>query len=830
MRLPRRPLIAGLLSLVVLLTLWPVGRMAYDGWRLMQLVGVLPEAPPRGFDWVLWQEREGRIVAAYVFPQSPAARAGVKVGDVFYLLDFQQFFNVEDLKRAIDGLAPGSVHTYALFRDGNYVEVRVRFTRYPTFIYPLSAPLWQFSLWGFTVGAVVHVLALILLFPLARRSLRARWSLLLILVSALWIVSNLLRLLIIQLLGPPLPGGITDRTFQLLTFAGLVGWIGFPVLLLRYILQELHLTHTPWHWSIYLPPLVLGLAVVWATFQPISFPVTLEAFVAPILFYACCYISLTAGLILWVPRRRNVDAGRWNRTGSLLTFGFAVLLGLSVFDVVPFLGLVSDSTVGWLIVGAQLLSVAPVGLVSLATLKLGKVDVVLERTLSYSAVLGLIFLAFVGGMSLMEPVLTRTTTPWQVVGGVYVVLLLIFFERMARWLQRELPAVFSTERQRTRQMLSRFQEQLRHIFSYEALAQQAVEVVGEAFRVRSARLFFRPSETASWISSAYHPEPPYLTEQVLEALWPFIYQEGRIWARNAELNESRLPEAQAHLLESLGVTLLIPILGEGRPLGVLALGAKRERRDFFNLEDLELLRALSSQLALAIERLHLVERERMLIRQSAEAQLVALRAQINPHFLFNTLNTIAALITERPKEAEAVVEHLAAIFRHTLHTGARPFVTLEEELTLVRHYLSIEQARFGRKLRVQIEVEPELGAVSIPAFAIQTLAENAVQHGLGKLRKGGTLQIRARRVPDGLLEVLVADSGVGIPALWEQNGQAQGQLAFFGIGLRNVAERLEQLYGRSDLLRFESAPEQGTRVWLYVPISAASQLEPTETL
>lgn len=821
MRLPRRLRIAGLLSLVALLTLWPVGRIAYDGWRLVRLVGVLPEAPPRGFDWVVWQEREGRIVAAYVFPQSPAAQAGIKAGDVFYLLDFQQFFNVEDLKRAIDGLAPGSVHTYALFRDGNYLELRVRFTRYPTFLYPLSASLWQFSLWGFVVGAVVHVLALILVFPLARRGLRARWSLLLILVSALWIGSNLLRLLIIQFFGPPLPGGMTDRAFQLLTFTGLVGWIGFPVLLLRYMLQELHLIYTPWHWSVYFPPLVLGLAVVAATFRPIPLPVTLEAFVAPILFYACCYISLTAGLILWIPRRRSGDSRRWNRTGSLLTFGFAVLLGLSVLDVVPLLGLVSDSAVGWLIVSAQLLSVAPVGLVSLATLKLGKVDLVLERTLSYSTVLGLIFLAFVGGMSLIEPVLARTTTPWQVVGGVYVVLLLIFFERMARWLQRELPAVFSTERQRTRQMLSRFQEQLRHIFSYEALAQQTVEVVGEAFRVRSARLFFRPAETERWISSAYHPEPPYLTEQVLETLWPFIYQEGRIWARNPELNESRLPEAQAQLLESRGITLLIPILGDGQPLGVLALGAKRDRRDFFNLEDLDLLRALSSQLALAIERLHLVERERMLIRQSAEAQLVALRAQINPHFLFNTLNTIAALITERPDEAEAVVEHLAAIFRHTLHTSARPFVTLEEELTLVRHYLSIEQIRFGRKLRVHIEVEPGLGAASIPAFAVQTLAENAVQHGLGKLRKGGTLHIQARRLPDGLLEVLVADSGIGIPALWEQNGQVQGRLPFFGIGLRNVAERLEQLYGRSDLLRFESAPGQGTRVWLYVPISTA---------
>jgi len=828
----RRRVGLALLPLVALLALWPVGRMVHDGWELIRLTGQMPEAPPRGFDWVHWVSKEGRIVAGHVFPDGPAARAGIREGDVFYMLDFQPFFNLEDLKQTINGLPPGSVHTYALFRNGNYIEARVQFTRYPTFLYPLSPTLWQFSLWGFTAGVFVHVLALLLLFPLARRSRRALLSLLLICVSALWFFSNLGRLLMVQFLGPPAPGSLQDRIFQLLTFTGLVGWIGFPALLLRQIVHDLRLERPAfYHRSCYLPPLLLAVAVVLTTFRPFALPFTLEALIAPILFYVCCYVGLAAGLTLLLRSGRRTPSEGWNRSGSLLTLGFSGLLGLSVLDVVPLFGLVTDSMVGWLIVGTQLLSIAPIGLVSLATLKLGKIDLVLERTLVYGTVLGLIFLAFVGGMTLMEPLVARSNTPPHVIGGLYVVVLLVLFERIARWLRHELPALFSTERQRTRQLLNHFQEQLRQMVSFEELAQQTVEVIGEAFRVRSVRIFFRPAESTPWVSAVYHPEPPYLTESIVETIWPHFRQEGRIWARNPELNESHLPKDLQVLLESCHVALVIPITGEKRPLGLLILGGKRNRHAFYNLEELDLLRILSSQLALAIERLYLIERERALIRQNAEAQLVALRAQINPHFLFNALNTIAALINERPDEAEAAVEHLAAIFRHTLNTEGRSFVTLSEELQLVVHYLEIERARFGGKLQVSIDVPPDLLSFPVPAFAVQTLAENAVKHGLEKLRAGGTVQIRARRHADGLVEILVADTGVGIPALWEQNGQpTEGTLSFFGLGLRNVMARLEQLYGRRDLLRFESAPGQGTRVRLLLPTPAPQMASPVINL
>ena len=239
------------------------------------------------------------------------------------------------------------------------------------------------------------------------------------------------------------------------------------------------------------------------------------------------------------------------------------------------------------------------------------------------------------------------------------------------------------------------------------------------------------------------------------------------------------------------------------------------------------MRALGGQLALAVERLNLIERERALVRESAEAQLSALRAQINPHFLFNALNTIVSLIEEQPEPAVEAVEHLAAIFRHILQTGGRPFVTVQEEFALVAHYLGIEQMRFGERLVIEEDLDPSLRGHPVPAFAVQTLVENAVKHGLEKQRGGGRLRLACRETSEGLVEIVVADTGVGIPALFGAPEAPVREPGFFGIGLRNVAARLEKLYGRSDLLRMHSAPEAGTTVRLLLPAAADGRDTPT---
>jgi len=822
-----------LIVLVPVIAMLPMFRIVSDWVRVSMMVSTeAVQASVQGYDWVSWHDEDGLIRAAHVFPRGPAWEAGIRKGDVFFELNYQQYFNAADLRHAIEGIEPGSINTYSVLRDGEIIEMPVQFTRYPTFLYPISTTLQQFAIWGFTFGAFLHILGLVIAGPLALRSRKAWQSLLLILTSSLWIFANLLRLLMVTLLGPPLrPGGVTDTVWQALTLIGLFGWIGFPALLLEKVLRDAALIPPRRMYVIrvllYFPAAVLLVIAALTTLFGNLGPFSQAGLIGPILFHTCWYIAAAAAVVLahhlfrWGDDVEELSG--WNTAGSIITLVLGCMAALSAVGILPILGAATDLG-AWLIVCTQLLSVAPVLLVTIATLKHGKVDQVVSRGLTYLTVLGLIFFAFVGGMSIMEPYMKHTDAAHNVIAGLYIVVLLIIFERVARFVRVYAVNFFSTERQRARQTLSRFQEQMRSITSPSTLMHQTIEMVGQLFDVKSALVYLQANGPSSpWLSSSYHPEPPYFTEHVLKQVWPHFEREGRIWSRNVEINESSLPKELAKLLEERGVALAIPIMGERAPVGLMVLSPKKPKRAVYNLEDLDLLRALGSHLALTIERLSLIERERALERENAEAQLVALRAQINPHFLFNALNTIISLIEEQPEEAEATVENLAAIFRHILQTNSLPFVKLEEELALVSHYLNIEKARFGSNLTLDISIDPTLKEVPVPAFAVQTLVENAVKHGLEKRRGGGIIRIAARPSTEGFVEIVVEDTGVGIPSLFDQS--ASTDTSFYGIGLRNVSGRLEKLYGRRDLLQLFSAPGRGTTATIRLPIVLSEEAQ-----
>jgi len=819
------------------LSLIPLGQLLYDWYQISQiefLISAGVQSTARGFDWVEWEENDGRITAAYVFPGGPAAEAGLKAGDQFFMLEYQQFFDKEGLRNAITGVKPGDARTYFVVRNEEYVEARVIFTRYPTFLYPRSPALWRFALWGFTLGAFFHILGLFIAGPLAAHTRKARFEFVLICVSSLWIVGNLLRLVSTEILGPPTAGTAYDDVFQVLTFIGLVGWIGFPVLLLHKVVLDIKPSGSKSsrtvHLIAYFTPILLLLSVMLTALRGHMGPVTLEGLLIPILFYASCYIAAAALLVLMSYMGKDGKStgilGEWGRSGSIVVLFVAVVVALAVAGIIPVLFSLSDVAAGWVIVSAQLLAVAPVTLFSLGTLRHGKVDEVVTRAFVYVLILGLIFFAFVGGMTLMERIFARAGNSRIVIEGLYVVILLVLFERFARRLRVFASSFFSTERQRARQQISRYQAEMTDVLDIELLAQQTVNVIGRVYNVKSA-IIFLPSTSGNntWVTGRYHPEPPYLTEQIFHLVWPHFRERPSIWARNPELNESDLPAEFSRILTDHQAALAIPISGEGRAQGLIVLGRKSPRRAVYNLEDLEQLRSLSGQLALAIERLILIERERQLAKESTSAHLVALRAQINPHFLFNALNTITALIEERPGEAETIVEHLAAIFRHTLKTGSQPFVRLEEEFALVEHYLSIEKARFGERLSVSCSMDPAVGQLPVPAFAVQTLVENAIKHGLETQRKGGKLILSCSPLPDGSARIAVFDSGRGIPSLFGASEPAEGIASFFGLGLTNVASRLEKHYGRVDLMKFESDSSKGTTVSLLIP--AADQVATT---
>jgi LytS/YehU family sensor histidine kinase len=192
-------------------------------------------------------------------------------------------------------------------------------------------------------------------------------------------------------------------------------------------------------------------------------------------------------------------------------------------------------------------------------------------------------------------------------------------------------------------------------------------------------------------------------------------------------------------------------------------------------------------------------REQELVIHASQSELKALRAQINPHFLFNALNAIAGLIHKNPHRAEDTVEQLSEVFRYTLTGSEKEWSKLEYEMDFVRSYLEVEQARFGERLQTSIEIEESTRNLEIPAMTIQTLVENAAKHGVARVRGTGRIKVRACRIRDRL-RIHVEDNGPGF-----QDGGRQPRGT--GHGLKNVRERLQGLFGdeaRLDIGRDES--------------------------
>jgi two-component system LytT family sensor kinase len=206
-----------------------------------------------------------------------------------------------------------------------------------------------------------------------------------------------------------------------------------------------------------------------------------------------------------------------------------------------------------------------------------------------------------------------------------------------------------------------------------------------------------------------------------------------------------------------------------------------------------------------------------------EARLDALQRQINPHFLFNTLNSIGSLIRLEPELAREMIVRLANILRILLKKR-EAFVPFRDELAFTDDYLAIEVVRFGEKLRVVKEIAPETLDLVVPSMLLQPLIENSIKHGLEPRIQGGTVTLRSRIRGERLL-VEVEDDGVGM-APERPIASAVGGLVRQGngIGMKNVRERMEVLYGKDAVIEIESRPGRGTRITLEMPIVDTTEL------
>lgn len=238
---------------------------------------------------------------------------------------------------------------------------------------------------------------------------------------------------------------------------------------------------------------------------------------------------------------------------------------------------------------------------------------------------------------------------------------------------------------------------------------------------------------------------------------------------------------------SLKIALLLSI-GAGLTIGIYETYQGRLRDSELQLKTKEL------------------DRERAL-KLATEAQLASLESRIHPHFLFNTLNSISSLIPEDPKRAERLVEQMAALLRFSLDANQAGLVPLSAELKVVTDYLDIERARFGDRLRYQIDMPPDLDTARVPALAVQTLVENSVKYAVASNRAGGEIHIAGSR-ENGCLRVAVTDAGPGFTL----------ESAPAGHGLDNLKDRLSTLFGERAALKLDRRESRNCMV-LTVPDS-----------
>ncbi|WP_022873416.1 histidine kinase [Nesterenkonia alba] len=260
--------------------------------------------------------------------------------------------------------------------------------------------------------------------------------------------------------------------------------------------------------------------------------------------------------------------------------------------------------------------------------------------------------------------------------------------------------------------------------------------------------------------------------------------------------------------------VIAPLYVDSRVVGTLGVFQARAETP-----PVKLVEDMASVLSLHLELAEL-DRAKQL---ATAARLDALRAQISPHFLFNILNTIASKARTSPEEARGLIRSLSDFFRHGVHQRGH-FAPLRQECDFVRTYLSLEQARFGARLRTEYDVDPTALSAQVPVLAIQPLVENAVKHGIAPKKAGGTVRLSVRREQDEIL-VEVADDGVGMAAELAERVLDSPEADYpgdpleeehAGVGLPNIAARLETLYGSAAQMRLTSG-ETGTTVRLRLP-------------
>jgi hypothetical protein len=743
-----------------------------------------------GQDWVRWEEQRGEILAKGTHPllsykNFPAEK--ILPGDRLKKINYHPLWKAEVVENISRQAPPGKPFIYQVERPspttGSAQILNLQVVNGFRLAYSFHSLgwAWRLSLWLTALGSFLAVVILLILVPLFRKNKSAYRRLLGVSSLALLTFATSFGHLLFLIVEADLSQAGGELIFYALFSAVLLayGW-----LFAAYRWPSAH------RWALAPAALLALMLGAFAIRQSLLLQrmAGYEQFLenAVLLFFL---LHLLAGLVLWAAVRINT---------------LRMLLALSS-------GLLVVLTAGLLLIGSDPLREGgvllcyfffflPLTNTAYSQIRFGKVDVVVTRALQYVVFIALSLFLYLAVRELFDSIMP--SNPYR--NWLELISLLVLLLMARAWYlnnERRFSQYFVTSQQQKQAQLKAFIASISSYTSAEKLERNLREQL---------RLFLQTDlAELTWIRDQ-QPGPDLETYfRELEAA------EAAIWSRNKELADFRFSEEREGKALASAYSLIAPLKVSDEKQGLLLLGRKRKR--VYNLSDLELISQLLQQTQLTLNVLELLKRERELVEKSYEANLTALRSQINPHFLFNTLNTISSLIHDSPDLAEEAVEKLAFIFRYTLRQSSQNLVSLTDELRLVGTYLEIEKIRFGDRLQVQIESEEEVRDQLLPAFVIQTLVENCVKHGIAKVLGKGIISIDAYGEGDFLV-CEVYDNGPGI----EQENITRG------TGLNNIIDRMEKTYGMKNLLYFENTGA-GTLVTLKVPLSQKQTLKQPST-
>jgi hypothetical protein len=746
-------------------------------WHCQQLASVFPLLEEDkaysfpGTDWVRWEDQNGEVVAAKVHPlhrYKRFPRQKIQKGDRLKKINYFDIPDADAVRRLLASSPQGKTFIYQIIpadavTETSYETRRVRAGYWLPFMAHEYSGWWRLQAWLAALLLVVSLMVALILFPIVKKRL-LRYLGLLAVVACAMLVSGWQSLHALYLvLEADLVSTGMARLSTVIIAIGL-SLYGFAFIWSKKDVQRL----------MRLSGLVLVGAVVFWIYEWLNALPSPYHFQWLINMVVGSFGLLLAGaLMLDLSSKKKAGTVSWIKALILVIAGLLWVLSISEGQYLEIN-----------LVLLHFLLFAPVLDAAQNELRFGKVSLVVTRALQAVAFVAFSLLGYFLVSSLITAILPSSS--YRPLLDVFVLLLLLL---LGRWLyranQRRLSAYFTTTQQNKLEDFREFLASIPRYTNEASLKNDILERLETFFEAKTR--WWDPEKAEAW-EHAFRDK---------------LADTRSFWASSPELGGFRPPAETQVQLDQWPWVLALPLSAEDPEADMLLLS--RKRRGVYNLSDLDLLFQLARQTHLTLNVLSLLSRERELMQSNYEANLTVLRAQINPHFLFNTLNTISALIHDAPDLAEEAVEHLALIFRYTLdHSGDR-FVKLRQELSLVSTYLEVEKIRFGERLRVSIDTERAVMDTLIPALVIQTLIENCIKHGIAKIIGKGLVSIDAYKEGD-ITVIEIYDNGPGIDM----------DRIDKGTGLNNVLTRLSHIYQNKNSLYFENTGE-GTRAILRIP-------------